>query len=119
MEYQAVIEKTKKTRECGFLNIVDPKTKTEIIDIMKPPSDATNFIFWFSKTNQDEWGITIKSIPNKQDKEGFPSQHTWKITWFSKNGELQVANHCKSLAANVVGEGFNKMVNIYNSYKKK
>lgn len=111
--------KQKRTRECGFINIVDPKAKAIIAGIVKPPSDATNFIFWFSKTNADEWGLTIKSIPQKSDKEGFPSQHTWKITWFVKEGKLLVANHCKSLAKDVVDKEFDELSEIYTSYKKK
>ena len=113
-------DKGKKTRECGFINVVDPKVKNELVDLMKPPRDATNFIFWFSKSNPEEWGLTIKSIPKKTDREGFPSQHTWKITWFVKDGTLVTANHCKSLANDCCDPAvFEKITEIYNSYKKK
>jgi hypothetical protein len=111
--------KEKKTRECGFINIVDPKAKLDINQYVKPPSDATNYIFWYSKTNPVEWGLTIKSIPNKGEKEGFPSQHTWKITWFCDDNKLSVANHCKSLAEDIVGDEYAAMLAIYNSYRKK
>lgn len=115
---ETVCDKIKKTRECGFINILDPKTKNEIVSIVNPPSDATNFIFWFSKVTQD-WGLTIKSIPSLDDKEGFPSQHTWKITWCFKNNVLSVANHCKSLAQDITGVAFDQIKVLYDAYKKK
>ncbi len=99
--------------------ILDPKTKLVITELISSPSDATNFIFWFSKTNNAEWGLTIKSIPEKSDKEGFPSQHTWKITWVFKDGGLKIANHCKSLAKDIVGKEYEEIVKIYTSYRKK
>jgi hypothetical protein len=47
--------KEKKTRDVGFENVRDPNVKSEIIKITKCPSDATNFIFWYSKLNPSEW----------------------------------------------------------------
>ena len=115
--------KDKKTRDVGFENVKDPNIKTEIMNLVKSPTDATNFIFWYSKVEPSEWGLTLKSIPKKTDKEGFPSQHTWKITWFFKKGEdgverLVAANHCKSLAADVCGEDYNRVFEIYKNYRK-
>ena len=80
-------DKQKKSRDVGFDNVKDPNIKSEIAQLVNSPSDATNFIFWYSKSNPEEWGLTLKSIPNKNEKDGFPSQHTWKITWFYKNDE--------------------------------
>jgi hypothetical protein len=111
--------KEKKTRECGFINILDPKTKELLSQLVSAPEDSTNFIFWFSKVNNADWGLTIKSIPNKDDKEGFPSQHTWKITWVFKDGMLKIANHCKSLGKDVDGDNYQEIVKIYTSYRKK
>lgn len=115
--------KEKKTRDVGFENIKDPNIKSEIMTLVQSPNDATNFIFWFSKSNTDEWGLTLKSIPKKTDKEGFPSQHTWKITWFYKldsgDAKLCVANHCKALAGDVSGSNFARVLEIYNTYRNK
>ena len=66
-------------------------------------------------------GLTIKSIPKKDKntvKDAFTSQHTWKITWVNNENTMKVANHCKSLASDVVGDNYNKLINIYNNYKK-
>jgi hypothetical protein len=117
------MDKEKKTRDVGFENVKDPNIKLEIVKLVNAPTDATNFIFWYSKTNKDEWGLTLKSIPKKDEGGSFSSQHTWKITWFSKVSEdeptrLAVANHCKSLAADVTGNEYNRIVEIYKSYRK-
>lgn len=115
--------KERKSRDVGFENVKDPTTKRTILEISKAPTDATNFIFWYSKSNAAEWGLTLKSIPKKGDKEGFPSQHTWKITWVHKTEDdgseiLCSANHCKSLAGDIVGEDYFKLAEIYSHYKK-
>jgi hypothetical protein len=115
----ANINTTKKTRDCGFINIQDPNVQQAVAVLVKPPESATNFIFWFSKTNPEEWGITIKSIPGKDEKLGFPSQHTWKVTWYNSNGSMKVANHCASLAKDVDSEAYVKLCDIYKTYKKK
>lgn len=114
-------QKEKKSRDVGFDNVKDPNVKLQIMKLVKSPSDATNFIFWYSKVNQNEWGLTLKSIPSKEEKVGFPSQHTWKITWVYKSDpdRLEVANHCKSLANHVTGEEFNELNRIYQRYRYK
>ena len=48
-------QKEKKTRDVGFINILDPYIRSEISVTTACPTDATNFIFWFSKTKADEW----------------------------------------------------------------
>ena len=123
---EKVVEfKDKKKRECGFDNIRDPEIKKKFIELTKVPTDATNFIFWFSKINPSEWGLTIKSVPKKDGElnKAFSSQHTWKITWFydDKDGysKLKVANHCKSLAADINGGPYEDILKLYNSYRKK
>ena len=63
-------QKEKVKRDCTFVNVKDPNTKNEILKIVKCPNDATNFIFWYSQVEPDTWGLTIKSIPKKGDKEG-------------------------------------------------
>ena len=115
--------KQKKTRDVGFDNVKDPLKKMEILQLVKCPADATNFIFWYSKTNPNEWGLTLKSIPNKSEKDGFPSQHTWKITWGYRNDDgderLAVANHCKSLASDVTGSEFEQLKQLFTLYRNK
>ena len=115
--------KIKRTRDVGFDNVKDPATKQLITRLVKCPPDATNFIFWYSKSNPNEWGLTLKAIPSKLEKEGFPSQHTWKITWSFKsdsNGErLAVANHCKSLGSDVVGDDYTNLKELYLKYREK
>jgi hypothetical protein len=115
-------ERIKKPRSCGFDNVKDPALKDQIMKLTKAPQDASNFIFWHSKTNPEDWGLTLKSIPKKGEKEGFPSQHTWKITWVNKEIDgkktLCVANHCKYLASNIQGNEYEKIKEFYNNYKK-
>lgn len=114
--------KEKKSRDVGFENIKDPSVKAELMRLSKCPADATNFIFWYSKTNTNEWGLTIKSVPKKGDTEGFPSQHTWKITWFCKaspdgSAKLAIANHCKSLGSDIEYDAYQSVSRLYNSYR--
>lgn len=115
--------KEKKSRDIGFDNVKDPLKKVEILELVKCPADATNFIFWYSKTQPNEWGLTLKSIPNKSETAGFPSQHTWKVTWGYKNdseGErLAVANHCRSLASDVTGNNFTQLKQLFSLYRNK
>ena len=77
-------------QESGFINVTYPNLRNQIIETPKCPGDATNFTFWFNKSEPDHWGQTIKFIPKKsspneyEKQHGmvFNSQHTWKITWF-------------------------------------
>ena len=48
-------QKEKKTRDVGFINVLDPYIRSEISLLTSCPSDATNFIFWFSKVKENEW----------------------------------------------------------------
>ena len=112
----------KKTRDCGFINVVDPYVRNDIMSLTGCPNDATNFIFWFAKANPTEWGLTIKSVPKKDDdsstKGSFTSQHTWKITWICKDNMLGIAGHCKSLGSDITGDQYDKIINIYKNYKR-
>jgi hypothetical protein len=112
--------KQKKTRDVGFENVKDPSIKAELIKLTGCPADATNFIFWYSKINNEEWGLTLKSIPKKGESSGFTSQHTWKLTWFYKpeTNSLCAASHCKSLASDVFDDRFQRINDIYKSYRK-
>jgi hypothetical protein len=113
----------KKTREVGFENVKDPCVKLQLLELVKAPKDATNFIFWYSKVKEGEWGLTIKSIPKPTEREGFASQHTWKITWVQKNvdgvDKLACARHCQSLAEDVVGDNYRRLCDIYKTYRNK
>lgn len=115
--------KVKKSRDVGFDNVKDPNVKLEIMKLVRSPADATNFIFWYSKINPEEWGLTLKSIPSRLEKDGFPSQHTWKITWVFRSDasgdRLAVANHCKSLAGDVTGPEFERVSELYRRYRNK
>ena len=124
MALKDTYEKTKKTKDCGFINVTDPNLRKTITDISKCPGDATNFTFWFQKSDNNHWGLTIKSIPKKTDNDYekmhgmlFHSQHTWKITWYNDNGVLKVAQHSKSLADDIAGSDYNTILKIYNLYK--
>ena len=114
----------KKTKECGFINVTDPNLRKTIIEISKCPNDATNFTFWYNKTENNSWGLTIKSLSKNQVTEYekahgmvFSSQHTWKITWYNDNGILRVAQHSKSLAENLTGDDYTTIKKIYELYK--
>ena len=116
--------KEKKTKECGFINVTDPTLRNTIIDVSKCPGDATNFTFWFQKSDETHWGLTIKSMPKNSEsdyekKKGmiFHSQHTWKITWYNDVDTLRVANHSKSLAEDITGNDYLSIKKIYNLYK--
>lgn len=111
----------KKTRDCAYINVLDPYVRNDLATLTGCPIDATNFIFWYVKNNPEEWGLTIKSVPRKEggyEKGNFTSQHTWKITWVNKEGLLQVANHCKSLASDIASNSYEKICTIYKTYKK-
>jgi hypothetical protein len=114
--------KVKKTRDVCFENVKDPNVKLELINLTNAPKDATNFIFWYSKVNSNEWGLTLKSIPKKTDKEGFPSQHTWKMTWINNEEmeKLQIANHCKSLGTDIQSPAsYQKIKDLFVRYRNK
>lgn len=117
----------KKTKECGFINVTDPEMRKKLIDVSKCPGDATNFTFWFQKSDPSHWGLTIKSIPKASSaveyerSKGmiFHSQHTWKITWYNDNGILKAAQHSKSLAEDLIEGDFQTVQKIYLLYKGK
>lgn len=120
------ISKEKKTKECGFINVTDPNLRKQLIEVSKCPADATNFTFWFQKSDPtNQWGLTIKSIPkesNFSDYEKskgmiFHSQHTWKITWYHDNDRLKIAGHSKSLAEDLTGNDYKVVTSIYMLYK--
>lgn len=117
--------KERKCKDVGFINVVDPNIKNELMTITNCPKDATNFTFWFSKVDKNNWGLTIKSIPPKSSdpavnpgckEPNFNSQHTWKITWYHDNGKLMVANHSKSLADNISASYYPTIENIFRVY---
>lgn len=117
-------EKSKKAKECGFINVTDPNLRKSIIEISRCPADATNFTFWFQKSDESHWGLTIKSMPRTPQDEYernkgmiFHSQHTWKITWYNDGNVLKVANHSRSLAEDITGNDYKTIVNIYDLYK--
>ena len=122
-----VENKFKKTKECGFINVTDPKIRKQLMDTTKCPGDATNFTFWFSKVEPDHWGLTIKSIPKKSSPNDyekqhgmiFNSQHTWKITWYRDGSRLKVAMNSKSLAEDIVGKDFTDIDTLFSLYKDK
>lgn len=111
-------------KDVGFLNVNDPNLKNEIIKISKCPDDATNFIFWYNKTDPEIWGLTIKSIIKKKNENEnnknffFGSQHTWKITWYNDNKCLRVAQNSKSLADDI-DKDYDKIADIFMLYKNK
>lgn len=110
------ISKPKTNRVCGFININGEMEKKAIDDYAKHPIDATSYILWYSKDNSEEWGLTIKSVP-KAEKQ---TQHTWKMTWFcdKEKNQLTIANHCKSLGSDIVGDGYLAIKNIYTCQRK-
>ena len=114
-------QKERKCKDVGFVNVVDPNIKNELMSITNCPKDATNFTFWFSKIEKDNWGLTIKSIPPKNNEKNgkepnFSSQHTWKITWYHDNGKLMVANHSRSLADDIANPYFTTIERIFRVY---
>ena len=110
----------KKTRPCSFININGQLEKETIDKYVDHPTDATSYILWENKDDETDWGLTIKSVPDKRSEKGFISQHTWKMTWYNdkENGVLQIANHCKSLGEPITGEGFTAICNLMESQKK-
>ena len=125
-EGQNLQNKKKNTKECGFINVTDPNLRNEIIKYTKCPSDSTNFTFWYSKADpENNWGITIKSVPKKslptenEKKHGmtFSSQHVWKITWYNDNRKLRIAQNSKSLADDILSDEFLKLEKIYKLYQ--
>ena len=115
------IQKAKRTREVGFENIRDPSTRLEIKALVGCPEDATNFSFWYSKVEVGSWGLTIKSIPKQ--KGIFTSQHTWKITWYSRANDedqkLTASRESKSIASDICGPKFERIKEIFDSYRLK
>lgn len=112
-------------KDVGFLNVNDPNLKNEIIKISKCPDDATNFIFWYNKNDNNIWGLTIKSIIKKRNEYEnnksifFGSQHTWKITWYNDDKCLKVAQNSKSLAEDIDDKDYDKIYDIFMLYKNK
>jgi hypothetical protein len=114
--------KLRKPREANYVNIVDPATKEEIKNMVTLPNpDLTlNYVIWYKKDNLDEWGLTIKGFPDKK----FGTQHVFKITWFADRDlegkllGLKPAGHCANQTSEIYGEPFEKILNIYNKYKK-
>ena len=110
--------KTRKPREANYVNITDNKTKDEIRDMVTLPNKELhlNYVIWYKKENCDEWGLTIKGFPDKK----YGSQHVFKITWFADKDDfgnllgLKPANHCSNQTESIVGEGFEKILNIYS-----
>lgn len=111
--------KTKKTNNCGFLIVGDPGIQKQIKQICGAPDDATNYIFWFNKTEPSEWGLTLKSIPQKDENSYFTSQHVWKLTWVDKGDKLERVHHSRSIAQDVEGTDYENLVDIFKTYKGK
>lgn len=117
-------DQEKKTKDIGYIYIPDKETKNRLNNLAKPLlTDGTNFIFWYSKTNPNSWGLTIKNV-SEYDDERFSSQHTWKATWFHKDGALLAAKHCKSIAQDIYDnedektDNYTQILNIFKSYTK-
>lgn len=64
----------KKPKDCNFITLHDHSIFTDI----KLPSNPTNFVLWYKKSNPTQWGLTIKKF---DDKEEFSTQYIWKLTW--------------------------------------
>jgi hypothetical protein len=114
--------KTRKPREANYVNITDSLLKEEIKTMVVLPNKDLhlNYVLWYKKEDNNDWGITIKGFPDKK----FGTQHTYKITWFADKDEegkllgLKPANHCANQTEGIYGEGFEKLLSIYNKYKK-
>lgn len=110
----------RKPREANYVNITDPTLKNEIKDMVTLPNKDIflNYVLWYKKDDSNEWGLTIKGFPDKK------AQHVFKITWFADRDVegtllgLKAANHCESQTNGIYGEDFNKILDIYNKYKK-
>lgn len=113
---------TRKPREANYINITDSQLKQEIKDMVTLPNKDLhlNYVVWYKKEEPSNWGFTIKGFPDKK----FGTQHTFKLSWFADKDEegnvigLKPANHCADLTSEISGDGFGKILNIYNKYKK-
>jgi hypothetical protein len=114
--------KQKRTREANYINLTDQGLKSEIKELITLPNKDLhmNYVLWYKKDTQDEWGLTIKGFPDKK----YGTQHVFKVTWFADKDEdgeirkLKPANHCASQTEEIVGQPFDKILNIYLKYKK-
>ena len=115
-------ENIKKPREANYVNLTDNKLKDELKAMLVLPNKDIhlNYVLWYKKENPVEWGLTVKGFPDKK----FGTQHVFKITWFADKNEegvvvgLKPANHCENQTEAIIGEGFEKILNIYSKYKK-
>lgn len=115
-------QKQKRVREANFVNLTDAKVKEELKQMVTLPNKDIhlNYVLWYKKDNPEDWGLTIKGFPDKK----FGTQHVYKITWFADKDvdgnvtQLLPATHCLGQTEKISGEGFEKVLNIYNKYKK-
>lgn len=107
---------TKRPREAVFVNVNDPNLKTKIKEMVILPNKDLHltYVVWYKK-DADEWGLTVKGFPDKS----FGTQHTFKITWFHKEGLLCPASHCESQTSPIEGENFKVVEDIYLKAKEK
>ena len=114
--------KARKPREANYVNITDSQLKEEIKAMITLPNKELhlNYVLWYKKDNQEEWGLTVKGFPDKK----FGTQHVFKITWFAEKNDdgaivsLAPAGHCANQTEGIYDDNFVKILNIYNKYKK-
>jgi len=116
-KFEEKVIKPKPKRTCNFINVRNKQDINRIKQIMKSPVDTdftnTTCLFFISTEDMKDWGLTLKCFPKNE-----PSQYIWKYSWNWRDGELQAAKHCKSVADDVSGEAATEIESILNNYKK-
>jgi len=102
----------KKPRECSYVSINDKTNKALLTKLTGCPSNATNYLFWFKKNDEKEWGLTIKYIPQGS------SQHVWKMTWSFDGCKLTPSKECKELTSEIDGDKLLDIITIFENFKK-
>lgn len=109
----------KKTRDVAFLNVGDPRIKSELIELIGCPEDATNFAFWYSKVVPEEWGLSVRSVHKQPGSKASSSQHNWKLNWFYKNGEILLTpDSSHKIGSDVPSQNVEQVCEKYRMYKK-
>jgi hypothetical protein len=106
-------QKKNYNKDCNFIILHDKM----LFKDLQMPSNATNFMLWYKKTEPQIWGLTIKQVTSG---EQFDSQHVWKSVWFYHDGKLVPTNSSTSLNVGCVeGELFLRLSNILTDNLKK
>lgn len=108
--------KTKKVYQKSS-NFIPLNDYYMFVDVEKPEG-ATNYMIWYDKVNDNDWGLTIKATPTG---ECYDKNYIWKASW--KNHENSFLMPTKdSLALKVkpiIGELYEKLTKILGDHRDK